>query len=301
MKIRQLEAFRAVMMAGTVTGAADVLHISQPVVSRLVAQLETSTGLRLFVRAKRRLQPTPEALALYQEIQKMFVGVERLRQFASDIRNFNTGRLRLISIPALAMGFLPLAIKRFLSKHPKVTVSLQTHSSQTVKEWISAQQFDIGLAAGHSDLPGVQSESFAEVDGVCILPRKHRLSRNRLIRAQDLENESFISLGLEDAVRHRVDRVFEEAGVARRLAVETQFAATVCGFVKLDLGVSIINPFTASDFENQGVVIRPFRPAVLFQYNLLYPAQHPPSVLALRFVDTLKACRDEISQKYQVR
>lgn len=301
MKIRQLEAFRAVMMVGTVTGAADVLHISQPVVSRLIAQLEASTGLRLFVRSKRRLQPTPEAAALYQEIQKMFSGVERLRQFASDIRNFNTGRLRLVSIPALAMGFLPVAIKRFLLKHPKVTVSLQTHSSQTVKEWISAQQFDLGLAAGLSDLPGVQSESFADVDGVCILPRKHRLSRNGVIRAQDLANEPFISLGLEDTVRHRVDHLFEEAGVARRLAVETQFSATVCGFVKLDLGVSIINPFTASDFEDQGIVIRPFRPAVLFQYSLLYPAQRPRSELVLRFVETLEACRDEILQKYQVR
>ncbi len=159
MKIRQLEAFKSVMTAGTVTAAADLMNISQPVVSRLIAQLESATGLKLFFRSKRRLRPTPEALSFFREVEKTFAGVEKLKQVADNIRNFSTGNLRIVCLPALALGFMPRVIDRFLDKHPKITVSLQTRSSQTVREWIAAQQFDLGLAAGATDIPGVTSAS----------------------------------------------------------------------------------------------------------------------------------------------
>ncbi len=65
---RQIEAFRAIMLAGTVTGAAERLRISQPAVSRLISQLESKSKLKLFQRQRQRLHPTPEAIAFYREV-----------------------------------------------------------------------------------------------------------------------------------------------------------------------------------------------------------------------------------------
>lgn len=81
MNLRQCEVFRAVMEAGTVTEAAHRLRISQPAVSKMLAQLERDLGLRVFLRQRRRLVPTPEGRALHQEVQRAFVGLEYLNSF----------------------------------------------------------------------------------------------------------------------------------------------------------------------------------------------------------------------------
>lgn len=85
MFIRQLEAFRATMLAGTISGAAVLLGVSQPAVSRLIARLEKELKLTLFDRTKGRLGPTVEAQILYDQIERTFVSVEKIRAVAADI------------------------------------------------------------------------------------------------------------------------------------------------------------------------------------------------------------------------
>ncbi|WP_174875330.1 LysR family transcriptional regulator [Vogesella oryzae] len=83
MKFQQISAFKAVIELGTVTAAANYLHIAQPAVSRLIASLEEAVGFPLFERIKGRLQPTSQGRAFYLEVDRAFVGMERLRQSAS--------------------------------------------------------------------------------------------------------------------------------------------------------------------------------------------------------------------------
>ena len=137
MNLRQLDAFRAVMMTGSVTNAADYLHLSQPAVSRLIGDLERSVGFSLFIRAKGSpLVPTPEAESLYSEVERTFAGMDALRRAADDIKSFRSGNLRIACLPALAMGFMPAVIEAFRAEHPTVTIQLQTRSSSTVRQWV---------------------------------------------------------------------------------------------------------------------------------------------------------------------
>ena len=84
MKTRQLEAFRAVMLYRTVTLASEMLHISQPATTRLLADLESSLRIKLFDRVKGRLHPTVEAQALYEEVQRSLVGMDRIARAADE-------------------------------------------------------------------------------------------------------------------------------------------------------------------------------------------------------------------------
>ena len=86
MKLRQLEAFRAVMLCATVTRASEMLHISQPATTRLLADLEISLGFALFKREKKRLHPTAEAQALFEEVQRSLLGMDRIARAADEIR-----------------------------------------------------------------------------------------------------------------------------------------------------------------------------------------------------------------------
>ncbi len=278
------------MQVGTITRAADLLGITQPAVSRLVAALEQAIGYRLFERQKGRLLATPEARALYEFVEQSFVGIEKVAQAAADIRLFKRGALQIASMPAIALGFLPRVVSRFAGRRPGINVSIQIRSSPKVLDLVASQQFDIGLAAVRGSHPAITTETLLRAPMVCVIPKRHRLAAKRVITPHDLENEVFISLGPEWGTRHIVDSVFEMAGVASRLTtVDTQLSEAACAFVREGFGVSIVEPITAAESLGRGVVIRPFEPAIPYEYSLLYPRHKPRGRLVEEFVDFLKS------------
>jgi DNA-binding transcriptional LysR family regulator len=302
MNLRQIEAFRAVMHLGTTIQAAAFLRTSQPAVSRLIRQLEDATRLRLFKREQSRLRPTPEATSLFREVERAFVGLDALRRVADNLRDFKAGHLRIVSLPALGLGFVPRALQRFLQRHPQVTVSLQVHSSVGAREWVATGQVDLGLAADEVDTAGIDAELFTAAPGVCVLPARHPLARREAIAARDLRDQPFLSLAPEDAARLRIEAALRKAGVTVRPVVDTQYAATICNLARSGIGVGIVNPFSAADMiDIADLAVRPFRPAILFRTFLMRPPHRPPTMLADAFVATLAEVRDEELARLRAR
>lgn len=290
---RQLEAFRAVMTAGLVTRAAELLRISQPAVTRLIGDLEHAVGFPLFERRKGRLVPTVEGRVFYKSVERSFVGIHEIAQIADDIRRFNRGSLDIAGMPAMALEFLPRLIKRFLDARPGIHVSLQVRSSQKVLEWMASQHLDVGFAATHAAHPGVDVETLVSTRLVCVLPKGHRLARRSVIRARDLGNESFVSLGPELGVRFLIDTVFDEAEVARKLNIDTQLSASACALVLAGAGVSLVDPITAAEYLDRGIIATPFEPEIPFTYSVIYPSFRPRARVATAFVElVVKALRD---------
>src|SRR3954471_3643596 len=83
--LRQIEVFRAVMVAQSISGAAKALHVSQPAVSRLISYTEQRVRLTLFERIKDRLYPTPEARRLFEEVGAVYNSVQRVNQVAEEL------------------------------------------------------------------------------------------------------------------------------------------------------------------------------------------------------------------------
>lgn len=295
MKLRNLEAFRAVMQSRSITQAAEAMHLSQPAVSKLIVELEQSIGFELFTRKRgSALIITPEAELFFHEVERSFIGIDALKRAASEIRNLRAGSLHIVSLPALAYSSLPRVMRVFRDRYQGVSVRLHTHSSSSVRQWIASQQFDIGLATRATDIPGVTSQSFLRSIGACVLPPGHRLSAREVIEPKDLAGEPFISLMMGDPTRRRIDRLFEDAGIERELAIETQYAMTICSLVMQGLGCSIVNPAAANDFLAQGIVVRPFRPRIGFEYMLHTPSLRPLSQAAVRFIEIMTEVRDEM-------
>ncbi|OMH39243.1 LysR substrate-binding domain-containing protein [Motiliproteus sp. MSK22-1] len=289
LSFRQVEAFRAVMIAGTTTGAAEILYISQPAVSRLLTDFEEAVKVPLFVRHKKRLTPTPEALILFEEVEKSFVGIEKLARTAEELRSFHRGTLRIVSMPALAQGFMPQVVHDFMRDHKGVAVTLQVRSSQQVADWISTQHFDIGISAISVSDPAIEVQTLSKSRLVCILPPGHPLKDKDCIFPEDLQGEMFVSLGTEQSVRYKVDEVFEKAQVSRQLTFDTQVSHVACSFVLAGTGVSLVDPMTALQFAPQGLIVKRFEPDINFTYNIIYPATRSKSQLAVEFTELLRS------------
>ncbi len=296
MNLRQLECFRAIMATGTMTRAAEILRISQPSVSNIIATLEHELGFSLFKRRKGRLQPTAEANYFLEEAQRTLESLDKAVQTARQIRGRNVGRIVLATQPGVAMHFLPVVISEFLKDHPDVQFQLLSRSSQIVRDMIPTQRFDLGIAELPIDHPAVEVEPLI-TECVCVLPANHSLISNEVITPELLDGTPFAALYSEHATHYRLKNAFADAGAHLKLVAETEYFATCCSFAQYGGAISISDPYTASEFEKLGVVVRPFRPVIPFEQAILYPIDRPKSKLLDAFVQVLK---DKLSM-YQTK
>jgi len=287
--LRQIEAFRAVMITGTVTQAAESLSISQPAISRMIADLEAAVDFKLFIRANRQLIPTAEGQAFYDEVERAFVGLGEINRAAADIREYRRGLFRIITIPSLVSTVMADLMVAFCARHPSIAVSVDVQPSQRVFEWIISQQCDMGLTTLPMVSPNIEARPLARAAAVCALPAGHRLAAYSVVRPEDLAGESFISFKAESTFRLLVDDVFRQAGVRREMRIEARTTEAVCSMVAAGLGVSIIGPtFRARTLPNN-MIERPFEPALMTEFALIYPSNRPLSRIAQQFTTIAEA------------
>ena len=153
---RQVEAFRAMMLTGSVTDAAKLMAVTQPAVSRLLRDIQALLKMELFERRGSGLVPTAAATALYMEVERSFVGLDRITAAAEEIRGRRTGTLRIAAMPALSNGYLPRLAGRFLKERPNLNLSFVGVISPIVIDWVLNNQCDIGFAEvpiAHAGMP----------------------------------------------------------------------------------------------------------------------------------------------------
>lgn len=294
MRWRQLTAFRETMVTGTASGAAEIMGISQPAVSRLIEALEESLSITLFDRRTGRMIPTLEAQLFYAELQNAFAGYDRLVAAAEDIRLGRRGSLHIASMPAVGLNFLPDAIASFRKVQPDVKIRFDLQLSMRVEEWVSSQQVDLGIAEFPFERPGIEREPFCELPYVMAMPAGHRLSARSVVTPGDIAGEPLVSLSPETVARRLLDTCLAEAGVAAQFVCETTYAAGVCALVQRGQGIGLTDLFTASDFAGSGLVFRRFEPEIIFRVGILYPRHLPRSRAAGEFLSTLRARKNKL-------
>lgn len=298
---RHIEVFRAVMTAGSATGAADLLHSSQPTVSRELARLESLLGYALFERVQGRLRPNARALALWDEVQRSWQGLERVVDRAVALGRSGAVQLSVLCLPALAHALLPGAAARLMQSHPEAhsttRLSVTPQESPLLEEWMSAQRFDLGLCEQTTAPPGTRAEVLLTLDEVAVLPAGHALAHQQVLDLADFAGEFFVSLSADDPYRRLIDARFAEAGVERTLRVETHSAAAVCAMVEQGLGIAIVNPVTALAAASERLVLRRLAFSIPFSVTALLPLYRPPLPEVVPMLDALRAQAHAIAER----
>lgn len=280
---RHIEIFHAVMTSGNLTAAAELLHTSQPTVSRELARFEKLTGLSLFERVRGRLHPTVQGLRLFEEVQRSWYGLDRIISAAEGLRQFRQGELSIACLPVFSQSLLPPLCQPFLQRYPDLSLNIIPQESPLLEEWLSAQRHDLGLTETHVTPAGTERIELLTLNEVCVLPADHPLASRKQLTPQDFAGESYISLSRSDSYRQLLDALFHEQNVQRRMVMETHSAASVCAMVRAGVGISVVNPFTALDYAASGVAIRRFSVEVPFTVSLIRPLHRPASALVDAF------------------
>lgn len=197
MNLRQLEAFRATIESGSITGAAELLHISQPSVSRLISDLERSVGFPLFLRIGRGLKATVEARRFYKAVDSMFFGIGRLEELAQTIRSTAGGVVSVGVIPSLSQSAVPEAVHDIIAERPDIHIMLSTRNTPAIIDAVRMQQFDLGVVGREPPYDGVETLFHTALPYVCLIPADHPAAAEA--EPVDLQqaclNESFVTFG----------------------------------------------------------------------------------------------------------
>ncbi|TWO68105.1 LysR family transcriptional regulator [Caenimonas sedimenti] len=237
---------------------------------------------------------------LLVEVERMFVGLGAIEHRVKSLREFGVDQLQVACYPAFGLGFMPRCLKQLMASSaqgPRPHVSLQVLSSKEVKDRVVSGLADFGLMADEVSVDGLEPTTFATFPGVVVMMKGHPLARHKQIRPEQLAELPFLALNPEDASRRRLDAKLAEHGVTLSVSIHTPYAVSVCEMALHGLGVGVINPITALDYADRGLVVRKLSVEVTFSCFLAIPAGQVLSGTAKNFLAIMRAQLQADNQK----
>ena len=286
MNLRQLEAFRATMRCGSITEAAEVMHISQPSVSRLIADLERSAGFPLFLRTGRGLTPTVEAGTFYQGVEGMFVGVQRLQELAESIKTTSGGIISIGTIQSIATIELPITIAKLYNRYDDIQFMVHSRNTPAILDAVQLHQFDLGIVGRQPNHEGVETLFQTSAPYVCLMPEDHPLiGQAGPVDLEELaESETFVTFGgvFPD------EMMSMDSTLSQKLRSRSRLSATnipVAASLVRTTGVfAIADPFSAEQAVRLGgVAFRPIVQDLKYHISLIAPNRQHVTRQALEF------------------
>lgn len=260
MEIRQLEAFAAVLTAGSVTAAGRLLDRSQPVVSRQVQELEQALGFTLFLRTRPQVTLTEKGREFYDEVRPLLAGLELLETRVREIAR-GTGRpLKLATTQSLGVGIVPQVIHLIEQYEPlfQQKLYIDTMLADEVIRQVSEGVVDVGITSLPVDLGTCKLHWSGQAPCVLVLPEDHPLAHLDTVELSDVADDTVISVFSRYRLRHRLATALARSHPSPDTVrqIETSSSMNVVSMVAAGLGVGLVDPYCICGFLPAGVVVK---------------------------------------------
>ena len=283
--VRALETLAEVMRTGSATAAAANLGMTQPGVSRTLAQIERAIGFELFYRDRGKLIPTKDGLLLAEEVEFALAGLQRVSNLASDIASSAAGKLSVVAPPSFADGILPGIVASFLRSHPGVRFNLDSRSMETSRALIATRVVDCGFMKMPVAGDDLRCEPLVSSGSGCVLRADHPLARHEVLSPILLRSEPLILLGSGRQWRIQVDQAFAASNLSPTVAIETHTHGSACALASRGVGIAIVNQLLAQSYVRDDLVMRRLDPPILHQYAFVTAVNSQASKLVAAFRD----------------
>lgn len=244
MNFQQLRSVRETERRGfNLTEVAAALHTSQPGVSRQVRELEDELGVALFERSgKRLLGLTDAGRALMPIVERLLLDAESLRRAGEELQGRGEGRLSIAATHSQARYALPLAVKDFRQRYPKVTLHLHQGSPNQVAQMLLSGEADIGVAtealASYDQLATLPCYRWTH--SIVVPPGHPLLLVGDQVSLQDLARFPIITYEQGYTGRSHIDAAFARAGLVPEVVLTAMDADVIKTYVDLQMGVGIV-------------------------------------------------------------
>jgi len=285
MEIKQLEAFLAVMTAGSITAAGRLLDRSQSQVTRLIQELEAELGFALFERNGPRITPTSEAIEFHSDAERFLTGIGRLSERARTIAAREPATIEIAAIPAFAAGFVPMALAALPGNLLPRSVHLRSMPAEAAVSSVLSGAADICIASLPVEHPGLYAHGIFQAPCVAALSSTDPLSSKEVISVHDLADRCLITMANPYRLRRRIDQALVANDVRPARIIDTNAALNAFKVASTGLGIAIIEPATAYGCQMVGVRVHPLDTEIPFLWGIFTAASRPISKTALHFIE----------------
>tara|TARA_B110000003_G_scaffold170768_1_gene170440 strand:- start:399 stop:1304 length:906 start_codon:yes stop_codon:yes gene_type:complete len=284
---RHIEVFYHIYNEGSLTRAAKVLNVSQPLISKTLAYAEHKLKLKLFVRHARRLSPTPEADLLFQHAAAVNKEISRFNNIADNLVKDPSSTINIGCTPSLGLGLMPRILNNYLKQNPGTKFNVVNLQSTDLEEQLKELTFDLIVCFNPED-----SELFKKtklIEGSLVLAASiNNHPENKIFKLSQIKKEPFIKVkNLKTGPSKRnLNHYLDHAGVEVNWIAETETIQVAKAMVEQGAGYAIIDDFSAEVYGSR-ISIHKLEPKIPYDICMVSNKEKPLSVSAQKFIDFL--------------
>ena len=285
---RHIEVFYHIYNEGSLTRAAKVLNVSQPLVSKTLAYAEHKLKLKLFVRHARRLSPTPEADILFKHAADVNQQISKFNNIAQNLVSDPSSTINVGCTPSLGLGLLPSLLNQYLKIHPGTKFNIVNLQSLDLEDQLKELTFDMVICFNPNDSDLFKKTILYSGKLVLIAP-KDNAPKESIFKLARIQNEPFIKIKnlKTNASQNNLDDVLKKEGIAVNWIAETETIQVAKAMVEKGSGYAIIDDFSASIYGNK-ISIHDIDPGIGYQICMISNKEKPLSVSAQSFINFLE-------------
>jgi DNA-binding transcriptional LysR family regulator len=238
--LRQVRSFLMVARMKSFTGAASILHVTQPALTMQIRRLEEALGVTLFDRDTRSVELTRVGRDLLPAFERTLQDFDAALGGARDMATQERGVVRLAALPSVAASVLPDAILRFREQRPNVVFDLKDVIAGQVLSLVQSEQVDFGVIGGTVKTADVETVFEARDRLHVVYPKGHRIARLKTITPASLAEFPLILMQRDTSVRAIAEAGFHSAGLMPRATCEAIYMMTAVAMVRAGLGLTIL-------------------------------------------------------------
>ena len=242
MDIRQLSYFKEIVSQGSISKAAEVLHIAQPPLSQQLKKLETELGTILIHRYRQKWELTETGQVLYQYAEKLLFTMKDIKQQITEIEQGSAGVLR-IGVSSACLNLLVDYVSIYREQFPNVKISIEKGNSEELLKKLDRKEIEIALLLRLEHSENYFVKAMEKQEYVVVSPRSWgNVFPSRKVTFKELADHPFIMLGAMGGHSYyeNILRAFDEEHVTPQIVLESKDLTTVTAMVSRGLGLSII-------------------------------------------------------------
>ena len=293
---RHIEVFYHVYNEGSLTRAAKVLNVSQPLVSKTLAYAEHKLKLNLFVRHARRLSPTPEADILFKHAADVNQQISKFNNIAENLVSDPSSIINIGCTPSLGLGLLPKLLNKYLKVNPGTKFNIVNLQSLDLEDQLKELTFDLVICFNPND-SDLFKMTVLHSGKLVLISSKENSPQEAIFRLAGIQDQPFIKIKnlKTNAAQNNLDDVLKKEGVAVNWIAETETIQVAKAMVEKGSGYAIIDDFSAA-INGDKISINEIEPAIGYQICMISNKEKPLSVSAQSFIDFLEKLPGKLDQ-----
>lgn len=288
MNVKQLRAFVAVAQALSFAQAGERLHLSQPALSLTIKGLEEDLGGALLTRTTRSVSLTPEGEALLPLARRLLADWDNTEELLRQHFTLQLGKVSIAAMPSFAGNLLPVALRLFRDRYPKVNVAVHDVINEQVLEMVRHRRVELGIGFEPESTSSLVFTPFYLDRFVAVVPADSPLVGAAVVTWEQLLQQDFIALQRPSAVRLLLEQDIAQRHGRLAVAFESHQLSTIGRMVASGLGVSAVPALCRQQMEELGArCITLDEPRIERRIGLMRLADHKLSAAAQALMEVL--------------